>query len=119
MPRQGLVRASPEAPRETIRPGARGGGTAVSSRRLMELYVALKSKTVALLVGPAGSGKLAAARALGARLAAADGMCFQEMMGPPWWASRSAGVALFTEAQQRVNHQKGQAPLRGAAAEPS
>ena len=119
MSRQGPVRASPEAPREAMRPGARGGGTAVSSRRLMELYVALKSKPVAILVGPAGSGKLAAARALGARLAAADGMCFQEMMGHPWWASRSAGVALFTEAQQRFNHEKVQALLEESAAEPS
>jgi hypothetical protein len=84
----------------------------------MELYIALKSKPAAILVGPAGSGKLAAARALGSRLAKADDTCFQQMVGHAWWASRSAGVALFTEAQQRFNREKMLAMIEDDAAAP-
>ena len=98
-------------------PGMRGEGTTVSFR-LMELYIALKSKPVAILVGPAGSGKLAAGRALGSRLAKADDTCFQQMVGHAWWASRSAGVALFTEAQQRFNREKMLAMIEEDAAAP-
>jgi len=103
---------------EEYEPGMRGKGMTVS-RRLMELYVALKSKPVAILVGPAGSGKLAAARALGSRLARADATCFQQMVGHAWWASRSAGVALFTEAQQRFNREKMLAMIEEDAAAPA
>src|SRR3990172_8020789 len=103
---------------EENEPGMRGERTTVSFR-LMELYIALKSKPVAILVGPAGCGKLAAARALGSRLARADATCFQQMVGHAWWASRSAGVALFTEAQQRFNREKMLAMIEEDAAAPA
>jgi hypothetical protein len=73
---------------------------------LLRLYIAAKSKPVAILCGPSGTGKLAAARALGTVLTAPNAECFQEMVGHAWWASRSRGVALFTEAQQRFNNDK-------------
>ena len=62
----------------------------VATRGLVALYVALKSKPMAILWGPAGSGKLAAARTLAATLAGRGEACLQEMVGHAWWASRSS-----------------------------
>ncbi len=65
---QGPISAPDVARREGHEPGAVGDGSG-SSRRHIDLYVALRFKPVAILRGPAGTGKLAATLALGARLA--------------------------------------------------
>ena len=82
---------------------------------LVELYIALKSKPMAILCGPPDSGKLAAARALASYLAGNSAPRFQEMVGHAWWASRSEGVAMFTEAQGRFNRDKILAVIEEAA----
>ncbi len=86
------------------------------SLEVARLYVALKTKPMAILCGPAGSGKQAAARALGHLLATPRGTCFHEMVGHAWWANRSPGVSVFTEAQHRFNCDK-IAAIVGEAAE--
>jgi len=83
--------------------------------RLTELYVALKSKPIAVLHGPAHAGKLAAAREVARRLAGPDSTCLQEMVGHPWWASGVEGAAVFTAAQERFNLEKIQAVMEEAA----
>lgn len=93
--------------------------TEVATRGLVELYVALKSKPMAILCGPAGAGKLAAARTLAARLAGLGEACLQEMVGHAWWAGRSGDGALFAEAQQRFNRDKFLAMVEAAVARPS
>ncbi len=82
---------------------------------LVALYVALKSKPMAILYGPPDSGKLAAARALGANLANGGTMCLQEMVGHAWWASGLESVAVFTAAQDRFNRDKIQAMFEESA----
>jgi hypothetical protein len=80
-----------------------------------ELYVALKSKPMALLYGPARSGKLDAARAIARHLAGPGSSRIQEMVGHPWWASGVQGAAVFTAAQERFNLEKIQALMVEAA----
>jgi hypothetical protein len=87
----------------------------MGSLRFTELYVALKSKPIAVLHGPAHHGKLAAAREMARRLAGTDSTCVQEMVGHPWWASGVEGSAVFTAAQERFNLEKIQAVMVEAA----
>jgi hypothetical protein len=91
------------------------GGIPATGLGLVELYIALKSKPMAILYGPSDSGKLGAARTLAERLAGSGGLCLQEMVGHAWWASRSESVAMFTEAQERFNHDKIRALIEEAA----
>ena len=73
---------------------------------LLDLYVSLKAKPIALLRGPAGSGKLVACRYLAKVLTVGAPLAFQEMIGHAWSAAGSPGIALFTEAQSRFNAEK-------------
>ena len=91
------------------------GRIPATGRGLVELYIALKSKPMAILYGPPDSGKLGAARTLAQRLAGSGGVCLQEMVGHAWWASRSESVAMFTEAQERFNRDKMLALIEEAA----
>jgi hypothetical protein len=72
----------------------------------VNLYVALKSKPLVLLVGPALSGKVAIIECLSRFLM--GGECFQcqIMLGHAWNAEKSGNVALFIEAQTRLNTEK-------------
>jgi len=73
---------------------------------LVNLYVALKTKPLALLVGPAQSGKIAALRGLAQVLTDGDPFRCQILIGHPWWAKQSGNIALCTEAQTRLNTHK-------------
>ena len=77
-----------------------------TSPQIGELYVALKSKPMALLYGPVRSGKLDAARAIASHLAGPGSSRIQEMVGHAWWASGLEGGAVFTGAQERLNREK-------------
>ena len=73
---------------------------------LLDLYISLKAKPIALLRGPAGSGKLVACRYLARELTVGAPLAFQEMIGHAWSAAGSPGIALLTEAQSRFNAEK-------------
>jgi len=111
--------AAPDVMDGQAQAGAPLGTAGQDSFGLIELYVALKAKSVAILCGSAGSGKLAAARAVGSWLAGSSPASYQEMVGHAWWASRCEAVALFTEAQQRFNHDKIMALMEEAARDPA
>ena len=73
---------------------------------VVNVYVALKSKPMVILTGPAGSGKLALVECLARTLMGGDMQRCQMMVGHPYWASGSQNVSLFTEAQARFNTEK-------------
>ena len=76
------------------------------SLAIINLYVSLKSKPMAILTGPARSGKVALLRAFGNVLTAGDHWRFQEMVGHPWWASQCPGAGLLAEAQTLFSAEK-------------
>ena len=78
-------------------------GVRVDSSAVVNLYVALKSKPLAIVAGPAGSGKVAAVQALAHLLTGGDAARFHLLAGHAWWAGQSGNVGLFTEAQTRLN----------------
>lgn len=86
-----LVRASVDA-------GVRADPSAI-----VNLYVAFKSKPLAIIAGPANSGKLATVQALAHVLTGGDTARFHMLVGHAWWAGQSGNVGLFTEAQTRLN----------------
>ena len=88
-----------------IRAVARAGVRA-DPMSIVNFYVALKSKPLALLTGPAQSGKIALVRCLAQVLTGGDPLRCQMMVGHAWWAGASREVALFTEAQTRFNTDK-------------
>lgn len=73
---------------------------------IVNLYVALKSKPMALLVGPAGSGKNVVIRCLAEVLAGGNPLRCQLMAGHAWWAEQTGHVAQFATGQARFNDQK-------------
>ncbi len=73
---------------------------------IVNFYVALKSKPLAILTGPAQSGKIALVQSLAQVLTGGDPLRCQMMVGHAWWARASREVALFTEAQTRFNTDK-------------
>jgi len=74
---------------------------------IINLYVSLKSKPMAILTGPARSGKVALLRAFGKVLTGANHWRFQEMVGHPWWASQCPGAGLLAEAQTLFSTETG------------
>jgi hypothetical protein len=81
----------------------RAAGIEVVPETVVNLYVALKSKPLLLLLGPANSGKVAVLRCLAQALTGGDMFRCQFMPGHAWWAGQSGNVALFTNAQLRLN----------------
>lgn len=73
---------------------------------LVNLYVALKSKPMALLVGPPGSGKNVVIRCLAEVLTRGNPLRCQLMAGHAWWAEQTGHVAQFATGQARFNDQK-------------
>jgi hypothetical protein len=73
---------------------------------IVNVYVALKSKPLAILTGPQRSGKIALVQSLAQVLTGGDPLRCQMMVGHAWWAGASREVALFTEAQTRFNTDK-------------
>lgn len=70
---------------------------------VVNLYVGVKSKPLTLLVGPAQGGKIAVMRCLAQVLTGGDVVHAQFMPGHAWWAGQSGNVALYTNAQTRLN----------------
>ena len=70
---------------------------------IVNLYVSLKSKPMAILTGAAHSGKSEVVRSLAQFLADGDPIRSQMMNGHAWWAEKTRDVAFFIEAQTRFN----------------
>jgi len=73
---------------------------------IVNFYVALKSKPMAILIGPMNSGKITVVESLMRVLAGSETIQCQKMDGHAWWAAKSGNVALFTDAQTRFNTTK-------------
>ncbi len=78
----------------------------VSQDEIANLYVALKSKPLTILVGPAQSGKIALVQGLMQSLSDQESMNVQMLTGHPWWAERSSDIASHTELQVRFTTEK-------------
>lgn len=70
---------------------------------IVNLYVSLKSKPMAILAGAAGSGKSEIVRSLAQYLTDGDPIRYQMMNGHAWWAEKTRDVAFFIETQTRFN----------------
>jgi len=79
------------------------GGEAIPWEKIVNLYVSLKSKPLLLLVGPPGTGKLAAAEKVARMLTGEDALRCQSMPGHAWWAEGSSQLGTFTQLQARFN----------------
>jgi len=81
-------------------------GVQIDPISVVNLYVALKSKPLAILTGIAQSGKVALVRILAQALIGDDSFRCQMMTGHAWWAGQTGNVALFTDMQTRLNSDK-------------
>jgi len=73
---------------------------------IANFYVALKSKPLAILTGPAQGGKIALVHCLAHALMGGDCQQCQVMVGHPWSFGNSENLTLFIEAQMRCNTEK-------------
>lgn len=73
---------------------------------IINLYVALKARPLAILAGPAQIGKIAIVQCLARSLMGDDDLQSQMMVGHPWYAGKSDNIAFFAEAQSRFNAEK-------------
>jgi hypothetical protein len=73
---------------------------------IANFYVALKSKPLAILTGPAQSGKIALVQCLAHTLMGGDCQQCQVMVGHPWSFGIRGNLTLFIEAQMRCNTEK-------------
>jgi hypothetical protein len=73
---------------------------------IVNCYVAVKSKPLAILIGPSQSGKTVLVRSLAQALTGGDPFRRQIMEGHVGWASRTGDVALFIAAHERLNSAK-------------
>ncbi len=73
---------------------------------IVNCYVAIKSKPLAILIGPPQTGKTILVRSLAQIITGGDPFRCQILEGHAWWASRTGDVALFTGAQERFNSAK-------------
>jgi hypothetical protein len=78
-------------------------GTGLDRTAIANLYVSLKSKPLALFVGPKLTGKIAVIHWLAKTLTESDCDRFQIMAGHPWSFEKSENIALIAEAQTRLN----------------
>lgn len=72
-------------------------------KKIVNLYVSLKSKPLLLMVGPPGTGKRAAAEKVARVLVGGDAVRYQSMLGHAWWAEGSSQLGTFTQLQTRFN----------------
>jgi hypothetical protein len=81
-------------------------GVSLDPADITNFYVALKSKPLAILAGPAHSGKTALVRGLAQSLSDQDKISIQMITGHPWWAEGSDDVARNTELHIRYSTEK-------------
>ncbi len=89
-----LIRAATEA------------GVQADPISIMNFYVALKSKPLAILVGPAQGGKIALVQSLAHVLTAGSPLQCQMMGSRTQWDGRSGDAAFLAEVQTRLNADK-------------
>lgn len=73
---------------------------------VVNLFVALKSKPLAILAGPTQSGKIALVRGLAQSLVEQGSLRVQMLTGHPWWAEGSDGIAEHTRLHARFSTEK-------------
>ena len=83
-----------------------GNGAFVSSVEIANFYVALKSKPLAVLAGPAQSGKRALVRSLAQSLVGRESLRVQIFSGHPWWAEGCDALAEHTRLHERFSTEK-------------
>ena len=88
---------------DLLRRAVTAAGIGIGRLPVANFYVALKSKPLLLLTGPAHSGKIALVENLGRILTGGTRLQCQMLVGHTWWAGRSGAVELCTEAQARLN----------------
>jgi hypothetical protein len=81
-------------------------GVQTNPLSIVNVYVALKSKPMAILTGLAHSGKVALVQVLAQALIGDDPLRCQMMQGHAWWAGQTGNVSLFTDLQTRFNDDK-------------
>jgi hypothetical protein len=81
-------------------------GVSMDQADITNFYVALKSKPLAILAGPAQSGKTALVRGLAQSLSNQNDLSIQMITGHPWWAEGSDDVASNTELHTRYSTEK-------------
>ena len=83
--------------------GSVESGTDADRITIVNLYVALKSKPLVILVGQRATGKIALVEGLARALTGGNPIQYQKMIGHAWWAERSENLAFFTQVQTRFN----------------
>lgn len=78
----------------------------IGQDEIANFYVALKSKPLTILAGPAQSGKIALVQGLTQLLVERESLRFQMFTGHPWWAERSDGIASHTGLHARFSTEK-------------
>ncbi len=81
-------------------------GVRVDALSIVCIYVALKSQSSVILVGPRNSGKTEVVRVLAELLAENPALQFHEMVGHARWASNSSNTSFFVDLQERFNTNK-------------
>ena len=84
----------------------REAGLPVDSPWITHLYITLKSKPMAVLVGPPDSGKRSLVRCLAEVLSDGEPSQYLPVSGHPWWSGKCPNPALFIEAQTRLNAER-------------
>jgi hypothetical protein len=92
-----------------------GNGVSVSQDDIANFYVALKSKPLAILTGPAQSGKIALVQCLAQSLGEQNGLRVQMITGHPWWAEGSDDIANHTGLHTRFSTEKMLSTIEEAA----
>jgi hypothetical protein len=81
-------------------------GVSVDQDEIANFYVALKSKPLAILAGPAQSGKKALVQGLAQSLSEQESLHIQMITGHPWWAEACDDVANYTKLHTRFATEK-------------
>lgn len=81
-------------------------GVSVGQAEITNFYVALKSKPLAILAGPAQSGKIALVQGLTQSLVERESLRVQIFTGHPWWAEGYANIANHTRYHERFSTEK-------------
>ncbi len=76
-------------------------GVSTDPHHVVNFYVALKSKPLVILSGPASGGKAQMVRSVARVITGGVATRFQEMSGHAWWAARSENLSAFTRMQER------------------
>ena len=83
-----------------------GNGVPVGQEEIANFYVALKSKPLAILTGPAQSGKTVLVKGLAQSLVARESPRVQMFTGHPWWAEGCDALAEHTRLHERFSTEK-------------